>query len=640
MASLDGVPDEIIRHILHFIPPEDILDSVQLVSHRFYRVAKEPLLWRWLCLKSFKYWHPNHRIEDKVKAPAPHTDWKALWITRTKKNVGIARLMEGILSTNQDRIKRIEKISKLGYDAKDYLLEQLHCDDSKEDALCRRYYADATLDSLHKGIAVDLWYQYQGNPLCIRGLDKALAAFDQCIVRDQPHDIEYVLRTLDEYAERFRSENSQFKSLTTRGKAVSLVRWLRRNNLVGTELPGASFRNLRNCFIGHALSDETHPALPIISSAIYVCVAERLGLVATCLSFPSHVHAAVFAPPGEDPDGNPTSNPEKTNLARVYIDPYGSDQEVTVRDLRLKLQEFGWSRQIESFLNPSSVPAIVQRAAHHIKTTWTADAALQDHARSVEMTRLRTGLPPGFDLDAAYSAALWADLLSKQAESPHWDSTLDDLLARVLRETPEDAWLVKRYISPMYERFARAWPARGDRTGARDPRKAVEMIENLDARKPEVSRRYTELTKTKVLYKIGQVFRHRRYRYIGIINGWACHNHALPSPAPFYVTPEDVHDMAGLQHGHGHHQQNGTGQMANGHHGGRRSNRPNPDKVYYTCMSPGYDHLRLSQDNVEIIKDSNLIPEQLFIIAGKFFKRFDRKTCTFVSNMKEIYPDD
>ncbi|KAK3989675.1 hypothetical protein QBC44DRAFT_266365 [Cladorrhinum sp. PSN332] len=637
MSSFADVPDEIIRHILHFIPPEDILDSVQLLSHRFYRVAKEPLLWRRLCLETFNYWHPAHRIEAKIKAPAPHTNWRALWIARTKKNARIGWLMEGILSTNQGRIKRMEKISMLGYDAKDYLLEQIHCDESKEDALSRRFYAGATLDSLHKGIAVDLWYQYQGNPLCIRGLDKALAAFDLCVARDQPYDIEYVVRTLDEYAGRFRKEVSEFDSMSTRQKAVSIVRWLRHNNLVGLELPELSYRNLRNCFIGHTLSDDAHPALPLISSAIYVCIAERLGLVSTCLAFPSHVHAAVYAPPGEDADGKPLSNPEKASLGRVYIDPYGSDHEVTVADLRSRLSEFGWSRHTESFLNPSPVPAIIQRTAQNIKTTWTTAAALRDHARSAEMSRLRTGLPPGFDLDAAYYASLWADLLSKQADSPHWDATLDDLLARISRETPEDAWLVKRYISPMYDRFTRAWPARGDRTAWRNPHKAVEMIENIDARQPEVSRRYTETTRTKVLYRIGQVFRHKRYRYIGIINGWSCQNHALASNSLFAVTPEDVHDLAGL-----HHQNGQNGQINGGRHDGGRgvSRTSNPDKVYYTCMRPGYDHLRLSQDNVEIIKDPSLVPEQLFIIAGKFFKRFDRETCTFVSNIKENYPDD
>ncbi|KAK4228183.1 hypothetical protein QBC38DRAFT_475915 [Podospora fimiseda] len=639
MASFNDVPDEIIRHILHFIPPEHILDSVQLVSNRFYHVAREPLLWKWFCMETFKYWHPAHSIEDRIKAPAPQTDWKALWIIRAKTNAWIAWHFEGALTTNQGRLKRIEHISSCGFDAKDYLLEQIHCDDSRDDVLCRRYYANAALNSLHKSVAIDLWYQYQGNPLCIRGLDRALAAFDLCVSRDQPYDIEYVVRTLDEYADWFKRENSEFDSLTTRQKTICLVRWLRRNKLVGLELPDLTYRNLKNCFIGHALSDESHPAIPLISSAIFVCVAERLGMVSTCVTFPSHVHAAVFAPPDEDGDGNLLPHNAKASLGRVYVDPYGSDNEVTVAELRSKLSEIGWTRHTETLINPAPVPIVVQRTARNIKTTWNTATALRDHARSAEICRLRTGLPPGFDLDAAYYTSLWADLLARQADTPHWDVTLDDLLARISRESPEDIWLVKRYISPMYDRFIHAWPARAERSPWRNPHKVVEMIENIDARQPEVSRRYTEITRTNVRYKIGDVFRHKRYRYIGIINGWSCPNHNLASTLPYTVTPEDVHDLShmplvmppnGQQMDTTDVWNDGTGSL-HGHVS---------DRVYYTCMRPGYDHLRLSQNNVEIIKDPDLVPEQLFVIAGKCFKRFDREMCTFVSNIKESYPDD
>lgn len=43
---------------------------------------------------------------------------------------------------------------------------------------------------------------------------------------------------------------------------------------------------------------------------------------------------------------------------------------------------------------------------------------------------------------------------------------------------------------------------------------------------------------------------------------------------------------------------------------------------------------------MEIITNPDLIPDSLFYLAGKFFKRFDRTTCTFVSNLREYYPDD
>lgn len=43
---------------------------------------------------------------------------------------------------------------------------------------------------------------------------------------------------------------------------------------------------------------------------------------------------------------------------------------------------------------------------------------------------------------------------------------------------------------------------------------------------------------------------------------------------------------------------------------------------------------------MEIITDVALIPSSLFYLAGKFFKRFDERTCTFVSNIREFYPDN
>lgn len=41
-----------------------------------------------------------------------------------------------------------------------------------------------------------------------------------------------------------------------------------------------------------------------------------------------------------------------------------------------------------------------------------------------------------------------------------------------------------------------------------------------------------------------------------------------------------------------------------------------------------------------IITDPSLIPDSLFYLAGKFFRRFDPETCTFVSNIRDCYPDD
>lgn len=53
-----------------------------------------------------------------------------------------------------------------------------------------------------------------------------------------------------------------------------------------------------------------------------------------------------------------------------------------------------------------------------------------------------------------------------------------------------------------------------------------------------------------------------------------------------------------------------------------------------------HDRSVVSQDAIDIIYEPKVIPATLMDIAGKFFRRFDRSRCTFVSNIKEYFPDD
>ena len=48
----------------------------------------------------------------------------------------------------------------------------------------------------------------------------------------------------------------------------------------------------------------------------------------------------------------------------------------------------------------------------------------------------------------------------------------------------------------------------------------------------------------------------------------------------------------------------------------------------------------VAADNIELVHDAAQVDDDMFPLAGKFFKRFDRATSTFVSNIKEQYPDD
>lgn len=137
-SSIQDFPDEIVRHILLYLPPKDTLESFQLLCRRFRYLANEPLLWRWHCRTSFRYWHPGHRFEEKLAALASSVDWRGLWITRKRNNNRVARLLDGVLSTRVGQVRRMREICELGYDAKDYLLEQCNVGDDAEDVLARR----------------------------------------------------------------------------------------------------------------------------------------------------------------------------------------------------------------------------------------------------------------------------------------------------------------------------------------------------------------------------------------------------------------------------------------------------------------------------------------------------------------------
>jgi F-box protein 21 len=138
MPSLEDFPDEIIRHILLYLPPEDNHERFQLVSRRLHHLANESLLWRWHCTTSFNYWHPRHKLREKLAARASSVNWKALWLQRRRSNLEVARLLDEILSSKVGQLSRLQQICELGYDAKDYLLDQCHVDESADDVLARR----------------------------------------------------------------------------------------------------------------------------------------------------------------------------------------------------------------------------------------------------------------------------------------------------------------------------------------------------------------------------------------------------------------------------------------------------------------------------------------------------------------------
>ncbi|KAF4512122.1 hypothetical protein G6O67_001302 [Ophiocordyceps sinensis] len=622
--SLDKIPDEIIQHLLHYVSPRDNLRSLQILSRQFHRLANQPLLWRYYCRSSFTHWHQNHEFQNKLRRKASEVGWKQLFVLRAQQNRLVADLLDGIITTQVGRVKRFETIARLGYDAKDFLLAQCRTDESAHDFLARRYYGNSLLDSIHRSIAIEEWHKLRQDRDSLDAhvagvrLERALGAFDMFVLHDEFGDLDHVSQILDDKTAEFRISQPNLDELTTRQKALALNRWLRSNGLTGLCNPERNYRNLRNLLIGQALRHEDHESVPLISSAIFCCLAARLGLTAQCCAFPGHVHAIVFAPPGLTLDGASVVDDGEPR-ERMYLDPYGLDDEVPTACLQVLLARFGWQTSTDVFFAPVPTLVIALRTARNIKATFARVLELQDNAHS-ELSQLLRG-NNSMNMEAALYASMWAPLMLTPPNTFEWDDCLANFLRRFAGSWPEDAWLVERYLRPLYNSFApfRDGLARHANRGLDDPWEHLSRVREQDELVPPVFRRNV-FGDESIPFKIGQVFRHRRYGWIGVITGWS---------------DQGTRDLP-MSHSRTVDEQTGEDAAAQA----SVPLRP-PNQFFFMCFpSTGSEPHKVAADSVELVHDISQIDDDMFPLAGKFFKRFDRATCTFVSNIKEQYPDD
>ncbi|KAK8879834.1 hypothetical protein PGQ11_001128 [Apiospora arundinis] len=630
MASFDALPDELITHILHYTSPEETLLQISRVSKRFARVAQTPLLWRYYCDTTFKYWQADHAFHAKRRNRRLQIDWRRLCTLRLFRNRRITQLLDGIVATRLERLQRIEEICQYGYDAKDYLLSQCKIDDDAPDVLARRYYACTVLDSIHRSLAIAEWAKYQkhaarqirqGAPPsekinCGMRLERALGAFDMFVLHDNEGDLDEISAILDQLAARFRRETPNVDEMTTRQKSMALSKWLHASNLTAAQEDERMAKYLRTCLIGRALQDDQHPSMPIISAAIFSSIAERFNVEAYCCLLPTQIYIVVLSPQGVSLDGHPIPRDEEQQQ-KMFIDSYGSDGEVSLDALRVFLNRLGAHSGHSNLLGPTSTDLIVMRTAQNIRSSFTSFRTLERPvADLVPLIELRHG-DWARNLQPALYSMIWASIMMvpilPDNEDMRWDWQQDvrDLLQYFYEYFPEDSWLVEKYVCPMYDTFAA--PGRRQNNWelpSRRVRDQIREIRRVDSSEKAPWRRSTLDNPSRVKYRIGQVFKHKRYDYHGIIIGWTV---------------------------------NGAGFDDNSSRAECRVSQP-----FYRCMvgTDGSDHHVIAEDNMEVLNLQGGVRElpreirDLVPMAGKFFKRWDDENGVFVSNLRELFPED
>lgn len=136
--SLVLLPDEVVHHLLHYVPPEDTLLAFQFLCKRLKRLANVNVLWKYYCRSSFTYWDQQEEYSCMLREPASKTSWKRMYLVRRSRNNQISTLLDGIIASKVGRIEKMEKVCRLGYDAKDFLLSQCRSDPTADDFLARR----------------------------------------------------------------------------------------------------------------------------------------------------------------------------------------------------------------------------------------------------------------------------------------------------------------------------------------------------------------------------------------------------------------------------------------------------------------------------------------------------------------------
>lgn len=320
---------------------------------------------------------------------------------------------------------------------------------------------------------------------------------------------------LDQLVIRFRAEHTEFDELTTRCKTLVIAAFLRAHNLTGIE-SDLYYRDLQNNYIGVALRDEKHPSLPLISAAIFCAIGVRLGLDARCSGMPSHIHAMVYPSPGESLDSIPVEEGEDDG-GPMYLDPFRSDVEVPSQHLKEILSSWGVHQlEFSRFTSHMSAANLVIRTSRNILTTVQEFRLQGANATHNGHPTIRLYGNPFTDLDNAFYSALWSNfILSAPITRTDGNNQLHIvplLLERFEHSYPEDCSLVEKYIMPLFNN-----PFDDQHRGLHETLRIVRAVDQSPKqRKP----RDTGAAKDRVKYKVGQIFRHKRYGYLAVITGW------------------------------------------------------------------------------------------------------------------------
>jgi F-box protein 21 len=383
-----------------------------------------------------------------------------------------------------------------------------------------------------------------------------------------------------------------------------------------------------------ALCDPLHASIPIISVAIYCCIAQRLGLDAQPCGFPGHVLAIIAAPADETLDGEASGS---TNRDVMYLDPFTDANEISTAQLRSQLSDMGATpAMMAGLLKPTTTSEIVVRAANNIANLPRHDAqTVRSHGFSQVLLEMApeaqafhglksdeaSGLTTVLHRPRSLYAAAWAQLLVQPVDSRLQQvnflgglgERLNSFLHTFEPDYRIDMPLVTLYVMPLFPTATGEGLVHSGQSFLQD---FVNHLEEKDSTPPRPSPRLGVPDAEKIKYRIGQIFHHHRFNYLAAITGWDMQCEA---------SAEWIEQMHVDRLAHGRSQ------------------------CFYHVVVEDQSTRYVAQENIDLVYSNSNggyvdapveMPPALAHIAGKWFKRWDKNRGRFISNLEEEYPDD
>lgn len=512
--ALTSFPNELLRKLAGLLSPSDA-SRLSQTCRALYTIIDDQSLWRTYFLQTYKNFPDTKEMLVAIQEPLVKEDWRTRFYERAKRDRAARTVFEGLLVTEHSRWDRIAEITEsTGTECEDLLLPDRLTPHGFDDTLSRRYWATRTIAQARRQWAVDLWSIKSDEHAY--DLPLLASAWDSFFLERPVYRIEFKIAYM---ANEITTRYPAFHDLESVDDKVKVViDYLQEQNYVG-ERDVTQYHALHNNFLGHALQDPpaSRSSMPLVSNLVFSAVCRKLDIATTLCNFPGHVYSAVWRSISSSQWIQGDTGP-----ADFYVDPWRSNTILSHIELVDQFRSMHTDRPgaADRALEPMTGHTLLQRYYHNILNSVRAE-------KSSQVLRNR---------DFPADAILVGLALCQYLTSPRRSDIQMTQLALHLQSTPEDLALFRKLVAiknwpydspsdPNNGRYRHEPNVDGQDLGAvRDDNGNMQIDPMLmivqqcqfgrnDPIEPRVRT-------ARIRYRVGQVFRHKRYSYLGVITGW------------------------------------------------------------------------------------------------------------------------